>query len=68
MKEFDLLNEEMKKKNSESNILLEVYSNERIRIHEELLFYNATLDSNNPESLRKEEAASKKVKKEKNRV
>lgn len=58
----------MKKKNSESNILLEVYSNERIRIHEELLFYNATSDSKNPESLRKEEAASKKVKKEKNRV
>jgi len=62
-----LLNEEIKKKNSESNELKEIFSNENIKINEELKFYKTTTIVNIAE-VKKDEAVPKKIKKTQNRV
>lgn len=68
MKEFDLLNENIKKINSQSEELEAIFSNERFKINEESFFYNTITLQNNPDSNKKEELIAKKVKKAKNRV
>jgi len=62
-----LLNEEIKKKNSESNELKEIFSNENIKINEELKFYKTTTIVNIAE-VKKDESVPKKIKKTQNRV
>jgi len=69
LKEFDLLNEEIKKKNSESIELQAIFSNETIKINNEFLFSNVSAtNENNVERSKKEESTYKKIKKVKNRV
>jgi hypothetical protein len=62
-----LLNEEIKKKNSESNELKEIFSNENIKINQELKFYK-TITIVNITETKKEESVPKKIKKTQNRV
>lgn len=58
----------MKKKNSDSTELQEIFLNEKLKIREEVKFYNtATITKEIPET-KKEEIITKKIKKLPNRV
>lgn len=67
MKEFDKLNDEIKKKNSENSELKEIYLKEKIKINEELKFHNTLTIINNFE-IKKDDNLIHKIKKAKNRV
>lgn len=67
MSDFDKLNEEIKKKNSENIELKEIYLKEKIKINEELKFYNTLSIINNYEN-KKDDTLIRKMKKAKNKV
>jgi len=67
LKDFDKLNEEIKKKNYENLELMDIFLKEKIKINEELKFYNTLSVINNME-FKKEDNFIRKIKKAKNRV
>jgi len=61
------MNEEIKKRDFDNQEIKEIFLKEKLKLNEELIFFNTIAISDNIES-KKDEAITRKIKKTKNRV